>query len=119
MKVDKNWGDDSDSGFLAYGTGGRAYGDDPVFPKNLGRNHPRAILCELVPTLDGNTQGGFRKTRRVVGAVTAAAWTTAGFTVVSSARGIPGAIDYQVVAYQSEHVMVAHPITVLPEPNGV
>ena len=118
MKVQKSWGDNADSGFLAYGSGGRAFGDDPVFPMKVGRNRPRSILCELVATGIVQTTVGFRKTRARVGSNTAAAWTTNGYTFVSSAKGIAGAVDYQVVGYQDEHIMVAHAITQLPEPTG-
>jgi hypothetical protein len=117
MKVQANWGNNSDSGFLAYGTGGRSYGDDPVFPLNSGRNRPRAIVCSLVAST-GQTTVGYRKTRVRVGAPDAAAWTTAGYTFVSSAKGIAGAVNYQVESYQEEHILVAHSITSLPEPTG-
>jgi hypothetical protein len=118
MKVQANWGNNSDSGFLAYGTGGRSYGDDPVFPSNTGRNRPRAILCELIATTAGNTTVGFRKTKVRVGTAACEAATNKGYVFESSAKGIAGSINYQRVGLQEEHILDAHPITALPEPNG-
>jgi hypothetical protein len=119
MKVQKNWGENSESGFVTYGgTGHPAYGDDPPFPLGIGRNRPRTILCELIATGTVQTTVGFRKTRVRVGAATAEAWTNGAYVFESSAKGIAGAVNYQVVGYSDEHMLVAHPITQLPEPIG-
>jgi len=104
MKVQKAWGDSGDSGFAAYNVA------DPVFPMTVGRNRPRAIICQHAASL--------RTTKVRVGSATATAWTTA-YTFVSSAKGIAGAVNYDKIGEQEEHIIRAHTINSLAEPAGV
>lgn len=110
VKTDKGWGASGDSGLIAYGGGGPAYGADPIFPRN-GRNHPRYITGEEAVT--------FRTTRRIVGALDATAWTDGGYTIVSGWKGIAGAANYVKQGRTEEHLGQAHAINSRPEAVGV
>lgn len=110
IKTDKGWGANADSGLVAYGGGGPAFGDDPVFPK-VGRNRPRSITGEEAVT--------FRTTKRVVGTLAAAAWTNGGYVIVSGWKGIAGAANYVKQFRTNEHLMQAHAINSRPEAVGV
>jgi hypothetical protein len=110
VKADRNWIANSDSGLIAYGGGGPAFGADPVFPTKDGRNRLRKGLGQQSTTL--------QRTSWIVGSPTAAAGAP-GYVFVSSAKGIAGAVNYDFVGLQEEHLLRAHNIPAAPESVGV
>jgi hypothetical protein len=110
VKADRNWIANADSGLIAYGGAGPAFGSDPTFPTRVGRNRLRMGRGQNADT--------FQYTRWIVGTPTAAAGQ-GGYVYVSSAKGIAGAVNYNFVGLQDEHLLVAHDIPQAPENTGV
>jgi hypothetical protein len=110
VKADRNWIANSDSGLIAYGGGGPAFGTDPIFPEHVSRNRIRKGRGQNPDTL--------QFTSWVVGTTTAAAGA-GDYVFVSSAKGIAGAVNYNFVGLQDEHLLKAHLISPAPESVGV
>jgi len=102
VKVDKTWGDNADSGL------GAAVPADPVLVKSPSMR-PRAII--LQDLVSG------RKTERVVGNVTADAWTTAGYTTTVNFRGLAAGVVATKIDQRGEHIRRARTINSMPEPS--
>ena len=101
VKVDRTWGDDADAGFGAFNTADAAPTPGPSF-------QPRTV------TLQDTVTG--RITRRVVGATTATAWTTAGFTQTVPVRGQDGTVTMTKIQNNGEHIRRPRAITNKSEP---
>lgn len=101
IKQDKTWGDDADAGFGA---------SDPADPVMVAAPslRPREIL--LQDLVSG------RKTTRVVGDVTAAAWTTAGYTTTINFRGLAAGVLATKISQRGEHIRRPRTINNMPEP---
>ena len=89
VKQDKTWGANSDSGFSA------ATGGERVLVKSPG-TRPREII--LQDPVSG------RITSRVVATTTAAAWTTAGYTLSVKFRGLATGVTMNKVDQRDEHI---------------
>lgn len=102
VKQDKTWGDDADAGFSAADT------SDPTMVASPSLR-PRSI------TLQDLVSG--RKTTRVVGDVTATAWTTAGYTTTINFRGLAAAVVATKIDQRGEHIRRSRTINSMPEPT--
>lgn len=101
VKVDKTWGDNIESGF------GPASSTDPVMVSSPSLR-PRTI--ELQDLVSGRT------TIRATGAVTATAWTTAGYTTTIKFRGLAASVVGTKVDQRGEHIRRRRTINSMPEP---
>lgn len=102
VKVDKTWGDDADAGF------GAADAADPVMV-NSPALRPRTIQLQD-PT-------SARQTSRVVGSLTADAWTTAGYTTTVNFRGLATGVTAEKIGQRGEHIRRKRTIVSKPEPS--
>lgn len=102
VKQDKTWGDDADSGFAA------AAATDPVMVKSPALR-PRQILLQ--------DPGSARITSRVVGSVSAAAWTTPGYTTTINFRGLAAGVVAEKIDQRGEHIRRKRTISNKPEPS--
>lgn len=102
VKVDKTWGDNVDADFAAHSTG------DVVMPRS-SRFRPRTIVLQDL------TSG--RKTTRVVGSLTADAWTDNPYTTTGKFRGLAGAVTLTKIDQRGEHLPRSRTINSMPEPS--
>lgn len=89
VKVDKTWGDNSDSGFSAAAGGERVLVNSPA-------TRPRQIF------LQDPTSG--RITSRVVATTTATAWTASPYTTTVKFRGLATGVTMTKVQQRDEHI---------------
>lgn len=102
VKVDKTWGADADAGFANFNAA------DPMLTKTA-TNSPRTI------TLQDPVTG--RQTTRVVGSLTADAWTEADWSGTQKFRGLAGAVTVNKIAQRGEHFRRARAIISHAEPS--
>lgn len=120
VKVDKNWGNNADSGLVAYGGGGPALGSDLPFPVNSRRSRLRQGVYKLeAGGTSTNTTVGFATTKRVLGTSTAAAGVS-GYVLTAGAEGIAGSVLYRLshVIPPRDAIASSQPDPI-PEPTGV
>lgn len=101
VKQDKTWGDNADAGF------GAADQADPVMVASPSLR-PRTIILQ--------DPDSARMTSRVVGSVTADAWTTAGYTTTINFRGLAAGVVASKVDQRGEHIRRKRTIISKPEP---
>jgi len=101
VKCDKTWGDDADSGLGAFNAADSAQSPGSGF-------QPRSV------TLQDPVSS--RVTRRIAGTLTAAAWTTPGFTQTVGVRGAAGALTLTKIANNGEKMRRPRAIVSKPEP---
>lgn len=102
VKVDKLWGDNADAGFAAFNAA------DPVMTRTPGLR-PRDI------TLQDPVTG--RQTTRIVGDLTADAWTEAGYASTQLFRGLAGTVAVVKVSQRGEKIRRPRAIISHAEPS--
>ncbi len=120
VKVAADWGNNADSGLIAYGGAGPALGSDQPFPIHGRRNRIRQRVFVLqAGGTSLNTVVGFARTKRVMGTNTCTALGDT-YVLTAGAEGVGGSVLYKGGAKVQERLARADtqpdPI---PEPIGI
>lgn len=109
VKVDRNWGATANTGFVAYGGGGPAFGADPILERH-GRFRPRTAVYFNADTKT--------YTKRVFGSPTATLLTTQA-DLTYGYMGIAGAATGKFQFLIDERIPRAHDVPLAAEAAGV